>query len=842
MKQDARFKLKIVFSYLLLLALALGSGWYVYKHVYPFLFQSEDRREEILERSLLISNTISLLYEAEWLGTRFIQDPKDDNYTLYKGALHKVDTLLDSLVRSTPVERQKKIIREIDSLLLYRDTNILDIARQQQELSKRSRQEAVVQKVDRAIPPLPPVPRGPVLTEVTSRPSAPVVVRQEIIYDTIVTAVHRPKLTFFERLGQAFVPERMQDSITEVKQIRRTVTDSLVRIIHPAQDTAPSREARRDTVVRAVLEVLDYVETERQAQLKAISARLEKLIETDRALNLEINKLLDELNKEWFQSTAGALEARRASLEQAGASLSILGATALFVIFLFTLLIFTDVNKSRKYRKDLEVARSRAEDLMESREKLLLTVTHDIKAPLSSIVGYLDLMRQSSKNSYVDPMIHSAEHVMELLANLLEYYRLESQKIELNPVPTPIKRFFEEALAVFVPVAGQKGLSLHLKTDVSPDCYIMTDPLRLRQIVMNILSNAVKFTEKGHIDLYVTADEKELFFSVYDTGIGISPQARQSIFEEFTQLNHVLSPEREGMGLGLSIVKRTVDLFKGSLTLTDNKEGGSTFSVTLPIRPVSALEGTPTHPSDLTATRPTSDSDVLKTHKTAPLRILVVDDDPSQRALSQEMLRLLGHLSTTAEGCRQALEKLNTVRVDLVLTDIRMPKEDGFCLLEAIRTKLEAPVIAVTAEGMHPTPYYIEKGFAAHLSKPFIMSQLKATLDNFAPMVPYKAFSLVEMGRMLDADLESVSQVLQVFYTTTLESLSHLEKSLKAKDSVQITMLAHKMLPMFRQLHSPLAEQLAFLERTGGKDVEKTQYVIDRARELLHIIKLHFVV
>jgi len=172
MKQDARFKLKIVFSYLLLLALALGSGWYVYKHVYPFLFQSEDRREEILERSLLISNTISLLYEAEWLGTRFIQDPKDDNYTLYKGALHKVDTLLDSLVRSTPVERQKKIIREIDSLLLYRDTNILDIARQQQELSKRSRQEAVVQKVDRAIPPLPPVPRGPVLTEVTSRPSA----------------------------------------------------------------------------------------------------------------------------------------------------------------------------------------------------------------------------------------------------------------------------------------------------------------------------------------------------------------------------------------------------------------------------------------------------------------------------------------------------------------------------------------------------------------------------------------------------------------------------------------------------------------------------------------------
>ena len=140
MKQDARFKLKIVFSYILLLALALGSGWYVYKHVYPFLFQSEDRREEILERSLLISNTISLLYEAEWLGTRFIQDPKEDNYNLYRSALHKVDTLLDSLQRSTPVKRQKNHPgnRQPAALQGYQYS---DIARQQQELTRRSKQK-----------------------------------------------------------------------------------------------------------------------------------------------------------------------------------------------------------------------------------------------------------------------------------------------------------------------------------------------------------------------------------------------------------------------------------------------------------------------------------------------------------------------------------------------------------------------------------------------------------------------------------------------------------------------------------------------------------------------------
>ncbi|MDY0183932.1 MAG: hypothetical protein RBR39_11585, partial [Proteiniphilum sp.] len=128
MKPDTGFRLKIVFSYLLLVALAVSTGWYVYKRVYPFLFQSEDRREEILERSLLISNTISLLYEAEWLGTRFIQDPRAENYDLYRTALDNVDVMLDSLGKGTVLERQQKILDEIDSLLVYRDVNIQEIA------------------------------------------------------------------------------------------------------------------------------------------------------------------------------------------------------------------------------------------------------------------------------------------------------------------------------------------------------------------------------------------------------------------------------------------------------------------------------------------------------------------------------------------------------------------------------------------------------------------------------------------------------------------------------------------------------------------------------------------
>jgi hypothetical protein len=169
MKPDTGFRIKVVVSYVLLVSLTAGTGWYVYKRVYPFLFQTDDRKEEILERSLLISNTISLLYEAEWLGTRFIQDPRSENYDLYKEALDRVALMLDSLAQVTSMQRQLLILDQIDSLLLYRDVNIQDIAKQQRELSRRTNKE-VERKVDRVLTPLPTITQSARMAEVVSKP------------------------------------------------------------------------------------------------------------------------------------------------------------------------------------------------------------------------------------------------------------------------------------------------------------------------------------------------------------------------------------------------------------------------------------------------------------------------------------------------------------------------------------------------------------------------------------------------------------------------------------------------------------------------------------------------
>ncbi len=839
MKPDTGFRIKVVVSYVLLVSLTAGTGWYVYKRVYPFLFQTDDRKEEILERSLLISNTISLLYEAEWLGTRFIQDPRSENYDLYKEALDRVALMLDSLAQVTSMQRQLLILDQIDSLLLYRDVNIQDIAKQQREISRRTNKE-VERKVDRVLTPLPTITQSARMAEVVSKPAPPVTIREEIIYDTITTAVKQPRRTFLERLSNAFSPSKTQDSIVEIKQIRRTITDSLVRVIPGTPLAVAQKEPNKDTVVQAVMKVLDDVEAQRQKQLRAISLQLELLIETDRALNQQINILLEELNKEWLNTTLSALETRRSSLAQAGNSLSILGAIALFIILLSTILIFVDLNKSRRYRRALEIARIRAEELMNSREKLLLTVTHDIKAPLSAIIGYLDLLRQPSGKStdqqlreYLDPMTHSAEHVMELLGNLLEYYRLEAKKTQLNPSVTPLNRLFREAIAVFEPTARKKGVYLNLQSDVTPGQCVVTDAMRLRQIVMNLLSNAVKFTEKGHIDLTVSLDNNSLFFCVYDTGTGISAEAQQHIFEEFTRVEQSRNPGKEGVGLGLSIVKRLTDLFGGRITVKQNEEGGSSFCVSLPVEL-----------SDQAAQEPAgTDYDIPMLYSAGnPLRVLVVDDEPGQVSLSAEMLRRNGHLVATAGNAAKALSILERIKADVVLTDIQMPNGDGFHLLKQIKEKGDIPVIAVTANSLYTNRDYLERGFTAHLSKPFVSAQLNKVLNNIKSSVSYEGFCLTELGKMVDWDLEAVSQVMNVFYSSARDSLAVMQEAFDKGDHERVSVVAHKMLPMFRQLQSPLAAELGVLERSRSTETEKTIKVLTEGAALLEVIKLHFII
>lgn len=857
-KTELGFRLKVVFSYVLLVVVIAVTVLYVYRRVYPVLFTGEQQQDNIMERSLLVSTAISQLYEAEWLGTRFIQDARPDHYELYKNALAQVDSILDTLTRVTTVVRQRMIIGQIDSLILHRDSNIQEIARQQAELTRRSAEE-VQRRVDQALAPLPTLGGAQQASEGSMALKPSIIVREEIVYDTIKSAVQQPRQNVLQRLGGLLAGARPQkDSVVEIRQFRRTITDTLLRVIPGTSPPDSAILTTRDTVRQAVRRVFDDVEAQRQRQIRVLSQQLDLLIENDRALNQQINKLLEELNTEWFHSAASVLETRRSSLQQASTYIMVVGGVALFIMLVFCASIFVDLNKSRRYRRDLEASRSHAEELMKSREKLLLTVTHDIKAPLSSIVGYLDLLRQPSDvprdqqlDAYLEPMTHSAAHVMELLGNLLEYYRLEAQKLQLRNDVTPLRKTVEDTLAVFAPTVQKKGVSLHLITTVSPQLCIETDAVHWQQIMMNLLSNAVKFTDKGHIDVLLelhredlehqevppAADGRaQLYFCVEDTGCGISSEMQSAIFEEFMRVDQPRDAAKEGVGLGLSIVKRLVDAFQGTITVAPRAGGGSTFCVSMPVV-VSSIAAQDV----ITSSGQHVDQPSLSDEVWFPLRVLVVDDEDGQVQMTSEMLRRAHCLMLTCGSMEQALARLEAYHVDVVLTDIQMPRGDGFELLQRIKQRPfgAVPVIAVTANGLFSPSEFLEKGFAALLPKPFVGTQLEAVLAPFRRRNVTNLFDLRHLATMMHGDLESVLPVLEVFAPSARESVVQMEQALEQDRFEEIRKLAHKMLPMFRQLESPLVQELVLLERSTQLDADTTRYVVAQVRQLVAALEAY---
>ncbi len=856
MKPDSGFRVKVVFSYILLFAFMGGAAWYVYKSLYPLIYQEDDRREEILERSLLVSSTLSGLYQAEWLGTRFIQDAKDSNYVLYCQSLGKVNSLLDSLRRVTAQTRQLQVIDQIDSLLQCRDANILEIAQQQQELGRLSLAD-IGKQVDRALLPIPPVTHARQFP--TAKPVDPVTVREEIIYDTVRTAIVRfpsERSSFLQRLGNAIAGQKQMDSVTEVRQIRRTITDTLVRVI-PGTPLADA-ERTKDTVVQTVRKVFDSASAQRERRQEAMAQQLDRLVQSDRALNNQINTLLEALNQEWVSGTFDTLQERSRSLELAARQAWYIGLAALAVVLVSLILIFNDLNKSRRYRRELETARNKADELQKSQEKLLLTVTHDIKAPLSSIIGYLDLLRSPSDHSsaqtlqeYLDSMSRSAEHVMDLLGNLLEYYRLEASKAQLVPAVVGLRGLLEEVLEVFAPTAAKKGVALHLITQIDPGQGVVTDAMHLRQILTNLVSNAVKFTDSGRVDItaHITEpspDGPSVFHCcVYDTGIGIDPEKQQHIFEEFMRVEQPRVPGKEGVGLGLSIVKRLVTLFGGQVTVARNEEGGATFCVDLPME----LSPDPVQPVSLSGA--SSAAETGPCGGMPPLRVLVVDDDPAQLTVSSEMLRRGGYLGVAAQSVAQAIDYLSKLKVDIVLTDIQMPTRDGFSLLEHIRSQMPSPppVVAVTANSLLNRAEFREKGFAEMLPKPFAGAALYKLLESMRPAGRSDATGLYHLGEltaMMDGDLEAVQQVMEVFAGSLEENIRLLTQAGHSRDYSRAGALAHKMLPVFRQIQSPLAASLVVLEHSAGATEEELgknlREVVRGGADLLAAVQRDFTV
>ncbi|WP_168202088.1 ATP-binding protein [Achromobacter sp. HZ01] len=398
-----------------------------------------------------------------------------------------------------------------------------------------------------------------------------------------------------------------------------------------------------------------------------------------------------------------------------------------------------DITHRQRVLKELAVAKDRAEGADRAKTTFLASVSHEIRTPMNAIMGVLELTlshpglpRQDRRQ--LSTAYDASKSLLSLIDDLLDLSKMEAGKFQLSPRPTALVELVEEVVNVFRPIAEGKGLELVLEVDMpegGAGAYHV-DPLRLKQVLNNFVSNAIRFTRRGTVRVFVGADVREgdlqwISLKVVDTGVGIPAQAIESLLQPFVQVAETLPASDRGTGLGLSICDRLVRKMGGAIAIESELGVGTSISARLPLREAPAQ---PASPARIAAFEPVAPACV-------PLNVLVVDDQPSNVLLLQRQLQKLGHRVCCARNGAQALEMLGEQRFDVVVCDCAMPVMDGYTFARILRQRGDAsaalPILGYTA-GAHEAE--VERARAAGMDriliKPVNLSSLGRAIDEVA--------------------------------------------------------------------------------------------------------------
>lgn len=658
------------------------------------------------------------------------------------------------------------------------------------------------------------------------------VVTQQRVQHRIITKrdsiITKPKKKgFFKRLAEAFAPSKT-DTAVLVNTAVEFATDTVIDAYNPA-------DSLHEKLRTASLQKLE--------QKKTTSCNKVRYHRVDVELTARIDSLLKGYEQEALSRSRHEAETQQEVRRRSTRTLGGIAIGAVLLSGVFLILIWRDITRSNRYRRELEEANRRAEELLEAREKLMLAITHDFKAPLGSIMGYADLLSRLTTDErqrfYLDNMKSSSQHLLKLVVDLLDFHRLDLNKAEVNRVTFHPAQLFEEIRVSFEPLTAAKGLALHC--DVAPELkgYFISDPLRIRQIVNNLLSNAIKFTSEGEVRLEVSYQASRMRIEVADTGKGMEAADRERIFQEFTRLPGAQG--EEGFGLGLSIVHKLVGLLEGSIDVQSALGEGSRFIVTLPLYPVNIdkeCSGTSVAGPKDALPEPASGNETTK-----PKHVLLIDDDRIQLSLTAAMLERHGIHATCCQQLDELTEQLRSHTFDVLLTDVQMPAINGFDLLKLLRASnipqaRAIPVIAVTARSEMETEDFCAHGFAGCLHKPFSVADLLALLGGVespvagelssssspfttqrSPLtVHHSPFNFSALTAFSEDDEEAARAILHTFVEETGKNEAQMIAAFEAENVDGIAAMAHKLLPLFTLIEAKeAAALLGWLEARRGE-------------------------
>lgn len=597
--------------------------------------------------------------------------------------------------------------------------------------------------------------------------------------------------------------------------------------------------AQQDSAIVQVGRIMKNLEADKRLQTQQMLQQELELINTNLYLLNQLLSILQEVENE----EVAAIEKKNAEAGMlVSESIERIG-TIIIVFFLFmavlVFLIMVDISRSNYYRLQLVNAKNKAEELGKVKQRFLANMSHEIRTPLQSIIGYAEQLSDPLyRHEATKAIQNSSEHLLQIVNEILDFSRIESDTFTLDQRPFALHAAVEEVAEAMRIQAAKKGLSFIVEYPPDGDVMVIGDAFRVRQILYNLLGNAIKFTGQGEVKLQVTV-KRDLYvkcvFRVSDTGIGIYPKDKQRIFGQFEQGQAHTSQLYGGSGLGLSIVKKLAELYNGSVYVQSEPGKGSTFTVELNFEKAGV------------ATEQPGDAKRMITAPQRHQRVLLVDDDPLILRLGSILLNKY-KISHRAIADAEEAMLVDVENLDFIFLDIRMPHISGIQLCQSFRKrKTKAKIIALTA---HVIPQeqdtILNSGFDQILMKPFREQQLLDILGVDAQLADEQQnelsqdFSLNELKAITMGDDQLLNAIVDQYVEDTQHNIEEMKKALEENDGAVLREVVHKLAGRTGQIGSrDIAAALAEIESLLDQGIfdsavhEKTLTAMERVKKLL---------
>ena len=763
-KSHTKFPFKIILSYIAISFLAASVVYFLFTE---FRSLTKTNEQENQMRFIEAGTLINHVYEVDSYSRIALLTFSDSDYELYKVKADSLFEQIEELKQQTQNEQQQLQLDSIKTLIKGKDNTIEQLRFLKTTYSKDTSLDDILEE--------------------------------------------------FKKLENSMGKITLDNFVNDPSRLSAEERANYMAYINFLNATIDTDEQISTDIVQSTLEATRYIvsETKRvnSRTRKQLEEKENELINTELNLSSQLRNLIIAFDAEATKLQLENEEKKEASYKRTLRTLSISGFIGLTLIIFFIYLTVTDFFKAERFKKSLQVAKSYSDSLVKSREQLLNTVSHDLKTPLHSLLGFSQLLEKSEldkqQSYYVTQLSTSANYANKLVEDLLDYSRLDAGSVTLNEAHFCLSDLVENIANSNYAIYANKDIEL--KVNITPELtgvWFLSDPIRLQQVLNNLISNAFKFTERGEVKIEVSPIKEEqnlhwIQIAIIDTGIGIPEDKLDSIYDEFAQAGTTTHSQFSGSGLGLTITKKLISLLNGSLELESTLGKGTSFLCKIPLK--------------LSPQQKQRKIDTIQNLR-VPKNALVFDDDPTMLALLKELLASVGVQVKSYTNYKDI--ETQDLEYDFVLTDIQMPEVNGFEILEFLQDKRdlkydEQPIIAMTGKTDLATKSYTELGFADVLTKPFTLNLLIETLQNYFPQWKVKLgattqtvknaeenselYSLSQLEAFLDSK-EAIEEILEVFKTETGNNINLLKTAIDHLDYDTIQHVAHKMKTMAKQI------------------------------------------